>query len=136
MPEDYSVAAVRHYRDAALLEEGNRLDNADHLFGFAAECAIKSALVALPGFAVSGRLHSAYHKHINQLWDSVPIQNLHRHHRTLIVVLKQQRPFSDWSADQRYGSDGAVSAQTLDNHRRATKRLLGSVGLLGTRAGS
>lgn len=136
MAEDYGVAAVRHYNDAVLLEEHARISNADHHFGFAAECAIKSVLVDLPGFVTAGRLDAAYHKHVNQLWDSVPLQNVHRRHRTMVAVLKQQRPFHDWSVDQRYETDGTITPAAAANHKQAAKRLLGSVGLLGTRAGA
>ena len=44
MTEAYDVAATRHFRDGQLLESEDRLSNADQLFGFAAECAIKAAL--------------------------------------------------------------------------------------------
>ena len=38
--ENYSSAAVRHWKDTELLESGNRAENTDHHYGFAAECAI------------------------------------------------------------------------------------------------
>jgi hypothetical protein len=136
MAEDYGTAAVRHYRDAELLEAHQRGSNADHLFGIAAECAIKSALVSLPAFAKSGQLHKTYHKHIDKLWDAVPTQTLYRRHQALFTAMKQQSPFTDWSADQRYAGNGAITRHSIENHRRAAKRILGSVGLLGTRAGA
>ena len=42
MSENYTEAALRHWRDAELLKEQNRVENADHLFGVAAECALKA----------------------------------------------------------------------------------------------
>jgi hypothetical protein len=39
--ENYEDAAVRHYDDAKALRDSGRGDNAGHLIGFAAECAIK-----------------------------------------------------------------------------------------------
>jgi hypothetical protein len=135
MPEDYAVAATRHFRDAVLLEESRRVENADQLFGFAAECAIKRALVDLPGFLAGGRLAPAYHKHINQLWGFVPLQNISRRYTGLVVVLKGlQQPFADWSTDQRYGPDGVVTGEAMGRHRKAAARVLGSVGLNGIRA--
>lgn len=135
MPEDYAAAATRHFRDAALLEESRRVANADQLFGFAAECAIKRALVELPGFLAGGRLDPAYHKHVNQLWDCVPLQGIQRRYPTLMVLLKGLRqPFRDWSTDQRYGPDGVVTGEAIERHRKAAVRVLGSVGLYGTRA--
>jgi hypothetical protein len=47
MSEPYSTAAMRHWQDATLLDESRRLANADQLYGFAAECGLKSALVAV-----------------------------------------------------------------------------------------
>ena len=135
MPEDYAVAATRHFRDAALLEENRRVANADQLFGLAAECAIKRALVELPGFLAGGRLLPAYHKHVNHLWDSVQVQGIQRRYPKLVVLLKGLRqPFYDWSADQRYGPDDVVTGEAIDRHRQAAARILGSVGLNGTRA--
>jgi hypothetical protein len=136
MAEDYGAAAVRHYRDAELLGSTQRFANADHLFGIAAECAIKSALVSLPAFALNGQLHPAYRKHINQLWDSVRAQSLYRRYQALVTAMKIASPFADWSTDQRYAADGEITTKAVENHRRATKRILGSMGLLGTRAGA
>lgn len=135
MAEDYALAAIRHFRDAALLEESRRVANADQLFGFAAECAIKRALVELPGFLAAGRLAPAYHKHVNDLWGSVQLQSIQKRYPRLVVLLKGLRQrFYDWSADQRYGPDGVVTGEAIGRHRQAAARILGSVGLNGTRA--
>ena len=135
MLEDYALAATRHFRDAALLEQSRRLANADQLFGFAAECAIKRALVELPGFLAGGRLAPAYQKHVNHLWDSVQVQGIQKRYPNLVRVLKGlQQPFSDWSTDQRYGPDGVVTGAAIERHRKAAARVLGSVGLNGARA--
>lgn len=134
MTEDYVAAATRHFRDGALLEDNRRVANADQLFGFAAECAIKSALVSLPGCAGSGVLAQKYREHVDRLWDLAPLQDIQRRHRGLVVVLRGlQRPFGDWSTDQRYAREGAVSGEALSRHRQAAARVLGSVGVGGTR---
>lgn len=136
MAENYGIAAVRHYQDAKLLEESRRVSNADQFFGIAAECAIKSALVALPAFARDGRLHPTHLKHIDRLWDSIPAQSLHRRYPKLVAAMQGHSPFADWSTDQRYASDGEVTVTALKSHGRVARRILGSVGLLGTRAGA
>src|SRR2546428_7127370 len=134
MPEDYAAAATRHFKDAVLLEENRRLANADHLFGFAAECGIKRALVELPGFLEQGKLAPAYHKHVNHLCDSVHLQGVQKRYPRLVAVLRGlQQPFHDWSADQRY-ADSAITVEAIRRHRKAAARILGSVGLNGTRA--
>ncbi len=135
MPECFDVAAVRHFRDGGILSERQSLENADQLFGFAAECAIKSALVTLPGCVQQGELSKPFrHKHVKELWDLVPLQGLQRRFPSLLTVLRGlQQPFADWSTDQRYGPDGAITSEVLDRHREAAKRVLGSVGLTGQR---
>ena len=117
-----------------MLEERRRVANADQLFGFAAECAIKSALVGFPGFLAGDTLAPAYRKHVDQLWGLVPMQDIARRYGGLVVVLKGlQQPFADWSTNQRYGADGVVTGEAMGRHRRAAVRVLGGVGLIGTR---
>ena len=50
MEEDYTAAAKRHWLDADLLKDDERLENADHHYGFAAECALKSTLQSMGAF--------------------------------------------------------------------------------------
>ena len=133
MPEDFAGAATRHFRDGALLYENGRRPNADQLFGFAAECAIKSALVGLPGCTDSGALAQKYHTHIDKLWDLAPLQSLQKRCPQLVSVLRLQGPFADWSTHQRYEPDVAVTEDVLTRHRRVAVRVLGSVGLTGVR---
>lgn len=134
MPECYDVAAVRHFRDGDVLSEQRCLANADQLYGFAAECAIKSALVTLPTYAQGGDLEGKYREHVDVLWGRVLLQSLHRRYRTLALVIQHPpQPFADWSVRQRYGPDDVVSEPALDRHRQAARRILGSVGLAGTR---
>lgn len=133
MPEDFAGAATRHFRDGALLEANRRIANADQLFGFAAECAIKSALVGVPGCANNGALAEKYHTHIDRLWGLVQLQSIQKRCPQLVTVLKIQEPFADWSTNQRYEQDDVVTKNALDRHRRAAVRVLGSVGLNGTR---
>jgi len=53
LARDYESAAVRHFKDATALQASGRADNAAHLVGFAAECAIKHRICSLrPGIDV------------------------------------------------------------------------------------
>jgi hypothetical protein len=47
LPEVYSKAALRHFLDAEKLASCSRFDNAAHLVGFAAECAVKHCILEL-----------------------------------------------------------------------------------------
>lgn len=134
MNEDFCGAAMRHFRDGDLLLDRGRIPNADQLFGFAAECAIKSALVALPGFVANGELAKRYREHISELWELVPLQGIQRRYGPLAVLLRALRGrFDNWSTSQRYAGDDAVAEGAARDHLDAARRLLGSVGLLGLR---
>lgn len=131
--ENFPVAAFRHWRDAQLLERENCVENADQLYGLTAECAIKKALVELPAFANSGKLHLDYKEHINVLWSRVKHQSLQKRYPDLLAFLKATNPFSDWDMEQRYAADSIVSSEAIQRHRNTAKRLLGAVGLTGQR---
>ncbi|MEK7704493.1 MAG: hypothetical protein AAB426_05995 [Myxococcota bacterium] len=133
MTEVYDEAAMRHYRDGELLRREDRVANADQLYGLAAECAIKSALVCLTGSASDGQLVTQYKEHIDRLWDIAPVQGLQKRYPRLAAVLKALRPFDDWSIRQRYEGDDAVGPDALEHHRRAASRILGSLQLHGAR---
>ena len=49
MTFNYAQAARRHNADATLLLANQRIANADHLYGFAAECALVKIIQTLPG---------------------------------------------------------------------------------------
>ncbi len=135
MPNDFGIAAARHFRDGILLQTNSRIDNADQLFGFAAECGIKTALMAVLGVAANGELAQKYRLHVRDLWERVPLQSLQGRFSALVTVLKFLRPFENWSTDQRYGPDAVVTEQILAQHHRAAERVLVSVGIPGLRKG-
>lgn len=71
MLSDFRDAAERHWGDAEYLFSDTRLANADHLFGLAAECALKAVMQALGMALGSGGVpvDQQYKVHINHLWD-------------------------------------------------------------------
>jgi len=131
MTENYTDAALRHWRDAEFLWADQRIENADQLFGIAAECALKVALERVSGCRDGAKLSKAYWDHVDKLWDKVPVQNLA--HSCLPAVLRQENPFAEWRIDHRYAADGSIDRAAAEDRRRATKRLLGAVQLTGTR---
>ena len=136
MTEDFEGSATRHWRDATLLKTHGREANANQLLGFAAECAVKTALCQLGGATIDGELSKHYRAHINELWDKIHVQGLHRRFPGLMALLKKPNPFHDWSVDHRYAREETVSPEAAMRHQDAAKRLLSSVGLNGARAGS
>jgi hypothetical protein len=131
--ENYADAALRHWHDAQLLEEENRVENADHLYGFAAECAIKKVLAVLPVYSTAGMLEQTYKEHVNILWGRVNYQSLQKTYPALSALLKSTNPFSDWHVKQRYASDREISEVAMVLHKKSASRLLGSVNLNGVR---
>lgn len=109
MPSDFYNSFERHKKDAELLWNSNRWANADHLYGLAAECALK-ALLLTQGIQIS---HRKYKKHINDLWDQY---NRFMQTRS-IYLIPTSNPFSNWNIAQRYENEINISRSNTQNHR-------------------
>ncbi|MCA9526580.1 MAG: hypothetical protein KC549_09835 [Myxococcales bacterium] len=96
--------ALRHFRDASLLEARGRRENADQLYGLAAECALKEAMsgLGLPLDAGGIDLERRYYHHVELFWDTATAFLSGRPGASLLAVLGGDRPFADWHVDQRY----------------------------------
>lgn len=137
MAEAYANAAIRHWSDAELCANHARSPNADQLYGFAAECALKVVLLKVPACASSGALQKRYKEHVNDLWELVPLHGVEKIAAGLVSLLRMPaKPFSDWSVDQRYESGEGISDAIVKKHRDAARRALGAAGLLGERRGA
>ena len=124
--DNYEDAAARHWHDAEQLLAAKRLDNADQLFGLAAECALK---VALGRSGVTIGYDSGLREHVDVLWDRVRVHVKGRSNALLAALLKSNNPFQDWKVAQRYFVTGHVQQEAVDRHRRNTVRLLGATGV-------
>jgi hypothetical protein len=137
MAEAYDDAAVRHWSDAEFCKSDQRHPNADQLYGFATECAIKHALGNIPVFLSGGALQKQYKRHIDELWDVISLQSIRKSASALAALSHMSpSPFADWSVDQRYESGEAITLAIVEKHRKAASRVLGAVGLLGVRRGA
>lgn len=125
MPDAFDQAALRHFVDALELAKGGRNANADHLVGFAAECALKTAL------HTAGGLRDHHRVHIETLWDRISLHGIQRRYPALAALLKKPNPFVDWTASQRYAADGAIGDIPYSAHAAEARRLMGAVHLLG-----
>lgn len=122
-PENYQEAAVRHYRDATALKETGCLDNAGHLIGFAAECAIKHKISALSANDSSPPLH---------LPDILPAARKRLGERvgySAMFNLLKGDVFSDWAVDHRYSRTGKVTEAQIESWIGITQRLLGAANI-------
>ena len=119
MSEDFTAAAKRHWADAGLLAENERRENADHHYGFAAECALKFALQEMGYFRDEHRRW-----HIEVLWNKLRATAFQKGFPGLVGPLSADNPFADWHVDQRYQRDGAVTEEAMRKHQHYARRLL------------
>lgn len=125
--ETYDAAALRHLSDGDHLFRDGRIDNADHLFGISAECAIKWKLMP----QLTGEAVKTMKVHVDDLWRKSLRHLKGRQSLPLLSALKSGgEPFSDWRIDQRYQASGQVAPETAERHRKACSRVMGAVGLL------
>lgn len=105
MGVSYTEAAKRHATDAKLLDEASRFANANHLLGFAAECALKAVLRALYPtlFEAEGDPIKKHKVHINTLWPQLATIISGRSEDYL--ALPETNPFGLWSVHARYAAD-------------------------------
>lgn len=120
--EQYEQSAVRHYANAILLQGANQFDNAGHLLGFSAECAIKHAISSFK----PGRLNPKGHfpEYLN-------IARKHIDARSNMYNLLQQNLMDGWRVDRRYFATGHTTATELNNWDRDARRILGAAGIKG-----
>ena len=121
--EKYDSAAIRHYEDAEFLRASGKLDNAGHLVGFAAECAIKHQILSLkpnqmnshghfPDFLIVARKHLGSRANYNGMFD----------------ILKAD-VFRGWHVNRRYYQTGNTSLTELGTWFDVARRLFAIAGL-------
>lgn len=116
--EKYDSAAIRHFEDAELLKDSGKLDNAGHLIGFAAECAIKHRISTLNSNTIVPHGHFpdiliAARKHLGQRSNYTT---------TMFDILKGDI-FSGWHVNRRYYQTGNTTMPEIDAWFKATKRI-------------
>jgi hypothetical protein len=123
MPEPYSDAAVRHYRDAEALAAHDRFDGAGHLIGFAAECAVKFSVEALRP------TNAAPHLHFPELLEKAKKLLHGRRRHPMFSLLARQAFMQGWDVSQRYSDDGTITPILYETWRVDAARALGAAGL-------
>jgi len=116
--EDYQAAAIRHFQDASALMKAGRLDNAGHLIGFSAECAIKYRIDSL-GAGVSSPT-----QHLPEILVAARKRLGGRANYVSMFNLLKGDTFADWAVDHRYSVTGKVTQVQFDTWFDVTKRLL------------
>jgi hypothetical protein len=139
----YAQAARRHHSDATHLFDSNRIPNADHHYGLAAECALVGIIRSLDGtdhlFGADGeavqptrdehgdqRGGAHVRQHVNALWNSFwHLVDKHHAKSTMKGVNRRENPFHDWGVHQRYFADGHWSdIEIVHKHRNAATQIL------------
>ena len=123
--ESYEHAAMRHFADAEDLAAHRRLDNAGHLIGLAAECAVKHAVrhVAL----------NPPHIHFPEL--TAGIRQLGGRDPVISKIRRALSPptlgsvFDDWSIAMRYGADGHVVNAQYRKWKVAAGRIMSAASI-------
>ena len=123
LAEDYESAASRHFEDATSLREAGRPDNAGHLIGFAAECAVKYRISSLRPGTNSPQGHFpeiliAARKHLGQ-----------RSSYTSMYDILKGDIFRGWHVNRRYDETGGTNLDDLEAWFKVTKRLFATAGL-------
>ncbi|MBE9404964.1 SAM-dependent methyltransferase [Brachybacterium sp. Marseille-Q2903] len=122
MATDFAGAHDRHLSDAEHLENSARLSNADHLYGFAAECGLK-ALMTKFGMPVdpAGDPLRPNRVHIDSLWTRYSVYASGP--SASAYQLDATNHFDDWRAADRYAEDGHVTATSLERHRNGAAQV-------------
>lgn len=136
----YACAAARHFEDAVYLHDDERLPTADHLFGFAAECAVKSLLLRFTTeVSMTDRKGRTSHKPwwtnpsnnklepLGHIADVLPAVSLLTHGRTgaeLLQAMGRLSDFASWTEADRYTDGTAVEASVVDCRREAATLVL------------
>lgn len=106
--EDFSDSAMRSYSAAALLKSSGDLATSSHLFGVAAECALKATLERA-NIVVDKK--SKLREHIPKLIDNILYLGYSRHMGAVAPSLDRIKTyFSDYSIDTRYAAENAVDS--------------------------
>ncbi|WP_150235302.1 hypothetical protein [Streptomyces filamentosus] len=138
--DHYASAAIRHHDDAVYLHDDGRLPNADHHFGFAVECALKSMILRYtqvsmnptkPGKPASPKPWAPdpagkpqYFGHLPDLWSDVALLLHGRGGSILSGVLTASMPFDTWAVEDRYLDGTAASETDVRNRRVASQQIL------------
>jgi HEPN domain-containing protein len=105
--ENYKSAALRHFDDATTLRTAGRVDNAGHLIGFAAECAIKHRIVSMHPEI------NAPHLHFPELLSVAKKQLGPRSKYTSMYDVLKPAVFMGWHVNHRYDETGSTSETDL-----------------------
>jgi len=119
MSTDYHDASARHFDDAVHLESAGRPHNADHLFGFSAECSLKAVMVGIGQPVAPDGTPIGYKNHIDALWAKFQSFSNGLLDAKYLAYVPPTNPFSSWKPEQRYWGRTTFTAPNLATHGAA-----------------
>jgi hypothetical protein len=119
--EDYRAAAPRLFRDAEQLSMADRQATACHLYGLAAECALKHHLQFIQGAETS-----VPWVHLPDIADRLRlhVEGRRRDSGGLRQLLKRDDYMQGWSVHNRYWPDSAFDADQHGRFKEHARRTL------------
>jgi hypothetical protein len=121
--EKYDSAAIRHFEDAEFLKDSGKLDNAGHLIGFAAECAIKHKISTLSSNTI------VPHGHFPDILISARKHLGSRSNYTTMYNILRSDIFDGWHVNRRYYQTGNTTTLEIDAWFGIAKRLFATANL-------
>lgn len=123
MQADFTDANERHWLDAELLLAGERWANADHLYGFSAECGLKALMVAfgMPCHADGRPRVRDDRQHIDQL--SARYEAYRSGGAFAVYCCDAVDAFVNWQASDRYANQAEFNANHVALHRNAAQAI-------------
>lgn len=128
---DFTAAATRHLKDARLLEEGGRYDNALYLAGYVVECSLK-AVAGWHGLDARGFGHRLSKLEGDALDLAVVLAPAASRYRPPEGCV--QEVGSRWSPSCRYAPDrvtAATAAAVIENAEKVWQGCIGAMLLDG-----
>ena len=123
--ESFEHAARRHFADAEDLADRQRMDNAGHLIGLAAECAVKHAVrhvvpnprrIHFPELTAEVRKLGGRNSVVSQI-------------RRALSPPAHESVFDDWSIAMRYRADGHVEDAQYRKWKVATGQIMSAASI-------
>lgn len=124
MNADFHDAFERHNGDAETLFASSRWANADHLFGLATECGLKSLMLAFGmtwDTAKDRPLQGDDRVHVDGTWDRY--EHYRAGHGAMKYLLSSPNPFLNWDVSQRYAAEANFAEAFVKPHKAACEEV-------------
>ena len=117
--ECYPQAASRLFHDGEMLRHNQRFATACHLYGLAAECALKACMKAIPGSA-----RQLPRKHLPEIADDARRWLNSKRHRGLLQLLARTDYMHGWEVQNRYWASERLTEAECGHFRDHARRTL------------